>query len=220
LLYNLFTLRNLRLDAASNMLNDTDTDRALIDRLRAGDKSACAECVELHSAGIYRLALHLMQDEAEAEDIVQETFLSAFKAIETFEGRSGLGTWLYRIAYNAAMMRLRRSHPDTVSVDEPELSDDGFETPRQLFDWCCLPEQDFETGEARAQLEQAIRDLPEKLKAVFVMRELEGLSTEDTAEALGLSSVAVKTRLHRARLWLRERLSAYFTELVRVSPEN
>lgn len=201
-------------------MTDTDTDQALLARLRAGDKSACAECVERHANGVYRLALRLLRDDAEAEDVVQETFLSAFKAINSFDGRSKLSTWLYRIAYNAALMRLRRSRPLTVSVDDPELSDDGFETPRQLFDWCCLPEQDFETDEARAQLEEAIQELPEKLRAVFVLRELEGLSTEETAQALGVSAEAVKTRLHRARLRLRERLSAYFTELAGTRQEN
>ncbi len=201
-------------------MTDTDTDQALLARLRAGDKSACAECVERHANGVYRLALRLLRDDAEAEDVVQETFLNAFKAINSFDGRSKLSTWLYRIAYNAALMRLRRSRPLTVSVDDPELSDDGFETPRQLFDWCCLPEQDFETDEARAQLEEAIQELPEKLRAVFVLRELEGLSTEETAQALGVSAEAVKTRLHRARLRLRERLSAYFTELAGTRQEN
>lgn len=202
------------------MTTDHHDEAALIARLRAGDKAACAECVELYSNGVYRLALRLTQNEAEAEDIVQETFLSAFKSIESFEGRSGLGTWLYRIAYNAAMMRLRRGQPVTVSVDEVESGDDGLIVPRQLFDWCCLPEQDFETGESRAVLEQAIRDLPEKLKAVFVMRELEGLSTEETAAALSVSLEVVKTRLHRARLWLRERLTPYFAERARVREES
>jgi RNA polymerase sigma-70 factor (ECF subfamily) len=194
-------------------MSDHQDDNGLITRIRAGDKSACAECVERHSNEVYRLALRLVQDQAEAEDVVQETFLSAFKAIESFEGRSGLGTWLYRIAYNVAMMRLRRKQPLTVSVDETDPGEEGTPVPRQLFDWCCLPEQDFETGESREELERAIRELPEKLKAVFVMRELEGRSTEETAEALGLSLEAVKTRLHRARLWLRERLTPYFTEL-------
>ena len=193
-----------------------DGERQLIERLRAGDKSACAECVERHSAGVYRLALRLMGNEAEAEDVAQETFLNAFKSIGSFEGRSGLNTWLYRIAYNAAMMRLRRARPDTISVDAPDAFEGGFQMPAQLFDWCCLPEPDFETGETRAELEQAIGELPENLKAVFVLREMEGLSTEETAEALGISVVATKTRLHRARLWLRERLTPYFTELAQV----
>ena len=110
-------------------------------------------------------------------------------------------------------MRLRRPNPYTVSVEEKLAYEDGATIPRQLFDWCCLPEKDFETDEVRQKLELAIRDLPETLKVVFVMRELEGLSTEETAETLDLSTSAVKVRLHRARLWLRERLSPYFTEL-------
>lgn len=194
-------------------MSDIDSDRALLARIRARDKSACAECIERHGGEVYRLALRMMRNQAEAEDVVQETFLSAFKSIDSFEGRSGLSTWLYRIATNAALMRLRRADPETVPVDETAAPDDGAAVPRQLFDWCCLPESDFDSAEARAELERAIRELPERLRLVFVLRELEGRSTEETAEALDLSAEAVKTRLHRARLWLRERLSGYFTEL-------
>jgi RNA polymerase sigma-70 factor (ECF subfamily) len=195
------------------MIDNAITDRELVARIQAGDKAACAECIEKHSPGVYRLALRLMQHEADAEDVVQETFLSAFKAIDDFQGRSQLSTWLYRIAYNTAMMRLRKHQPETVSVEETETADDGSLVPTQLFDWCCLPESDFETNETRARLEQAIRELPEKLRVVFVLRELEGLSTDETAKALDISIETVKTRLHRARLWLRERLSTHFTEL-------
>ena len=195
------------------MTDNGISDRALIARIQAGDKAACAQCIEKHSPGVYRLALRLMQHEADAEDVVQETFLSAFKAIDDFQGRSELSTWLYRITYNTAMMRLRKHQPDTVSVEETEAADDGSLVPTQLFDWCCLPESDFENNETRAHLEQAIRDLPEKLRVVFVLRELEGLSTDETATALDISNETVKTRLHRARLWLRERLSIHFTEL-------
>ncbi len=198
----------------------TDSERALLERIHVGDKSACAECIEQHSPAVYRLAVRMMRNEAEAEDVMQETFLNAFKGIDSFRGHSSLGTWLYRIAYNTALMRLRRAQPDVVSVDEPALADEGVELPTQLFDWCCLPEHDFETNESRGELEKAIRELPEKLKAVFVMRELEGLSTEETAEALEVSVEVVKTRLHRARLWLRERLSSYFTELARAGEQE
>ncbi len=200
-------------------MNDTDSDRALLARIRTGDKSACAECIELHSPGLYRVALRILGDEAEAEDALQETFLNAFKSINSFDGRSGLNTWLYRIVYNAALIRIRRRRP-TVSVDEPALDEGGGELPKQLFDWCCLPEQDFDSSETRAQLEQAIGELPEKLKAVFVLRELEGLSTEATAQALDVSEEVVKTRLHRARLWLRERLSGYFVELAHAHTQS
>lgn len=194
-------------------MTSEDSDRVLVERIQRGEKAACAECIERHAPGVYRLALRLTGNAAEAEDVVQETFLSAFKAIDKFENRSSLATWLYRIAHNAALMRLRRARPDQVSVDDEELFGEGFLVPAQLHDWCCLPEQDFESSETRAELERAIKDLPEKLRVVFVMRELEGLSTEETAQALGISIDATKVRLHRARLQLRERLSSYFTEL-------
>jgi RNA polymerase sigma-70 factor (ECF subfamily) len=150
-----------------------------------------------------------MRNEAEAEDVMQETFLNAFKGIDRFDGRAGLRTWLYRIAYNTALMRLRRRQPEFVSVDEALEPEDGSPVPQQLFDWSRIPERDFEKAELRAEMEKAIHELPEKLRAVFVMRELEELSTEETAQALGMKIEAVKTRLHRARLLLRERLSDY-----------
>jgi RNA polymerase sigma-70 factor (ECF subfamily) len=178
-------------------MNEPYDETALLSRIQAGDKAACAECIEIHSPAVYRLALRLMENEEEAEDVVQETFFNAFKAIDSFEGRASLATWLYRITYNAAMMRLRRQLP----------------VPRQLFDWCCLPEEDFESDEVRLELETAIREMPESLKAVFLLRELEGLSTAEAAESLDLSEGAIKVRLHRGRLWLRERLTPYFAEL-------
>ncbi|MFN2187954.1 MAG: RNA polymerase sigma factor [Candidatus Promineifilaceae bacterium] len=194
-------------------MSEEYNEAELIERLKTGDKAACAECIEIHSPLVYRLALRLMGNEVEAEDVLQETFLNAFKSIDSFEGRSGLGTWLYRIAYNASMMRLRRHEPQTVSVDESLDGDGQYVIPQELFDWCCLPEDDFESDEVRDELEKAIGELPESLRVVFVLRELEGLSTAETAEALEISEGAVKVRLHRARLWLRERLSPYFTGL-------
>lgn len=191
--------------------DEDDAERLLLERIRAGDKSACAQCIERYSPMLYRLALRLTGDASTAEDVVQETFLNAFKAIGSFEGRSSLSTWLYRIAANTALMHVRRVQPLMVSVDEV-TTDEDQPVPQALFDWCCLPERDFETAETRAELERAIRELPEKLRVVFALRELEGLSTEATAEALGVSPDVVKTRLHRARLWLRERLSPYFME--------
>ena len=201
-------------------MNENNDETALIERLQAGDKSACAECIEIHSPGIYRLALRLMQNEAEAEDVMQETFMNAFKAIDNFEGRSGLGTWLYRIAYNAAMMRLRKPQQYILSVEETLSEEEGNLIPKQLFDWCCLPEEDFVTDEVQSELERAIQKLPEKYKSVFVLRELEELSTQETAVALDLTPSTVKVRLHRARLQLREQLTPYFTEMAQVSLEE
>jgi RNA polymerase sigma-70 factor (ECF subfamily) len=164
----------------------------------------------MHAPGVYRLALRLVRNEAEAEDVMQETFLNAFRGIDKFDGRSELRTWLYRIAYNAAMLRFRRKQPEFVSVDEAGGADDGTPVPLAFLDWCCLPEKELERTELREEMERAIQELPEKLRAVFVLRELEELSTEETATTLGVTIEVVKTRLHRARLWLRERLSAYF----------
>jgi len=187
-------------------------DQALVERLQAGDQVAYAELVEQHAGQIYRLALRLMGNEADAEDVLQETFLSAFKAIDRFEGRSSLSTWLYRIANNAALMRLRRKEPDQVSIDEPIERDNGDLMPRQFFDFCCLPEEDLMRDEAREVMQRAIEDLSPTLRSVFVMRDIQGLSTQETAEALELSVSAVKSRLMRARLKLREQLSAYFSQ--------
>ena len=195
-------------------MSEPIADSVLLDRIRAGDKAACALCIERHGPRLYRLALRLTNDEAEAEDVVQETFLQAFKAIDSFEGRSGLLTWLYRITYNAALMYRRQAHP-TVSIEDQLQEEVDTTIPEQLFDWCCLPEQDLQAEEVRAELERAIGDLPESLRVVFMLRELEGLSTEEVARTLELSTDVIKQRLHRARLWLRERLSVYFVERVK-----
>jgi len=195
------------------VMSEFDSDRHLLARIHAGDRTACAECIDKHGDNIYRLALQLMQNEADAEDVVQETFMNAFRAIDSFEGRSSISTWLYRIAYNAAMGKLRKTYPNYLSIDETLNEKEGEKiVPRELFDWCCLPESDFATDEVREKLQQAIRDIPETLRSVFVLRELEGLSTQETADALDVSLDVVKTRLRRARLWLRERLSTYFAE--------
>jgi RNA polymerase sigma-70 factor (ECF subfamily) len=160
----------------------------------------------------------MLGDEAEAEDVMQETFLNAFKGIDQFEWRAGLQTWLYRIAHNQVLMRKRKRQPLFVGLegageDAEEGAGEGAATPQQLFDWCCLPEADFATREARGQLEEAIAAMPTTLREVFILRELEGLAGEETAAVLGISLANVKVRLHRARLWLRERLSPYFGEL-------
>jgi RNA polymerase sigma-70 factor (ECF subfamily) len=186
-----------------------------IDSLKAGDRRAFAQMVEEYSPKLYRLSLRMLEDPQEAEDALQETFLQAFRGIEGFEGRSSLGTWLYRIATNQALARLRRNEPQLVSVEEPVTGADGDDAPLDLKDWCCLPEEDFMTAEAQTQLDRAIGGLTGALKAVFVLRDIQGLSTADTADILNISEAAVKTRLMRARLHLRNSLSEYYDERVR-----
>jgi len=188
---------------------------ALLERLQTGDPLAFAQLVEENHGQVYNLALRMLGDPQEAEDVLQETFLSAYKALPGFEGRSSLSTWLYRIASNASLMRLRRKQPDTISVDEPLTLDAGNSLPRQLVDWSNLPEEEFLSSESRQAMDEAVSELPEPLRIVFILRDIQGLSTAETGEVLGLSEGAVKTRLHRARLWLRERLSTYFAERMR-----
>lgn len=185
-----------------------------VEALKRGDKAVFAQVVELYADRLYNLALKLTGDPLEAEDVLQETFLSAYRNIGQFEGRSNVGTWLYRIAYNAAMMQRRKKQPETVSIDEPLTLDDGEDMPRQFFDWCCLPESDLLSSEAIEYMERAIQMLPEALRSVFVLRDIEGLPTAEVADVLGLTIPAVKSRLHRARLFLRERLTEYFSEWV------
>lgn len=188
-----------------------------LEALRAGDRAEFARLVETYYTPIYRLALKMLAHEQDAEDVLQTTFLKALQHIGNFEGRSSLSTWLYRIAANEALMLLRRKRPE-VSIDEdPDEAEGSLPMPEQFTDWCCLPEQEFATNEAKKQLDRAIQKLPEKLRVVFLLRDIEGLSIKETSEALNLTETAVKTRLLRARLALREQLSAYFSE--RLAPE-
>jgi len=181
-----------------------------IEALKSGDRAALAQMVEQYSPSIYRLGLKMLGDEQDAEDILQDTFLKAIKAIPAFEERSSLSTWLYRIAMNEILMVIRkRKHPE-FSMDEEVESDDGVQEPVEIVDWCCLPEKELVDDEARKHLSRAVQDLSPALRSVFVLRDIEGLSVRDTADTLVISEAAVKTRLLRARLQLREDLSGYY----------
>jgi RNA polymerase sigma-70 factor, ECF subfamily len=196
---------------------ETDTSQFSLELLKAGDRAEFARMMDAYYTPIYRLGLKMLGDNADAEDVLQNTFLKALQHLPDFEGRSSLSTWLYRIAANEALMLLRKRRP-TIPVDEnPDDEDDGF-MPTQFTDWCCLPEQEFLTDESKRHLDEAIQRLPETLKVVFLLRDIEGLSIRETSEALGLSETAVKTRLLRARLHLRESLSSYYGE--RLDAEN
>lgn len=191
------------------------TEAILLQGLRAHDQQAFRKLVELNSANVYNVALKILGDQHEAEDVLQETFLNAFQAIDRFEGKAKLSTWLYRIATNASLMRLRkRGRITTYSLDHSLLDDDGSEptAARHLADWSAVPDELLLTAEARAEMERAIADLPESLRVTFVLRDIQGLSGAETAKVLGITVQAVKNRLHRARLRLRERLSSYFVE--------
>ncbi len=194
-------------------------ESALLAALQAGDKTAFAELVATYSPKVYNVALRLLGNPAEAEDALQETFLNAYRSLASFEGRSSLSTWLYRIATNASLMRLRK-HRNAISLDEPIALPDGESLPRQLVDWSQAPESVLLSAEARRTMADAIAQLPDTLRAAFVLRDIEGLSGQETAEVLGISLAAMKSRLHRARLFLREQLSAYFAEQLANEPNE
>lgn len=196
-------------------MNDIESSLSL-DALKRGDRQEFARLVNLYAGPIYRLALKMLNSPQDAEDVLQNTFLKALQSIGSFEGRSSLSTWLYRIAANEALMLLRRQRPE-VALSDAQPDDDENEddyVPREFTDWCCLPEEEFLTAESRQALEDAVQKLPETLRVVFVLRDIEGLSIEETSRVLGLSEAAVKTRLLRARLHLRNTLSVYFSERV------
>lgn len=194
-----------------NETSGTSTELSL-ELLRKGDKSEFARMVETHSSVVYRLALKMLDREQDAEDVLQETFIKAYRALPNFDGRSSLSTWLYRIATNEALMilRKRKGKAVPVSIDEPLELAEGEMEPLQIVDWCCMPEEELMSAEARQYLKEAVDRLPESLKVVFLLRDIEGLSTRETAEVLDLSETAVKTRLSRARLRLRDYLTSYY----------
>lgn len=182
-----------------------------LDLLRSGDRDAFTRLVDETSGHIYRVALQILGDEQDAEDVLQETYIKAFRALPNFEGRSSVTTWLYRIAVNEALMLVRKRKPQSISIDEGAPFDAESESEAmEIVDFCCLPEGELLTSESRKFLDQAIKNLPTNLRVVFVMRDLEGMSIQETSEALGLSENNVKTRLLRARLRLRQELSVYF----------
>jgi RNA polymerase sigma-70 factor (ECF subfamily) len=191
--------------------NTTSQDYSLA-ALKAGDRAAFANMVQVHYELVYRLAIKMLGNPQDAEDVLQETFIKAFKHVKDFDGRSSLSTWLYRIATNEALMFLRRRTLQTFSIDEPMQGDDQEMEPLQIADWCCLPEQELMSEESQRYLDQAISKLPVGMRLVFVLRDIQGLSTRETGEILELSDTAVKTRLSRARMQLRNDLSAYYQE--------
>jgi len=185
-------------------------DIALVDRARNGDSEAFEQLVSRYQRKIYRLARHITDSEEDAEDVLQEAFLKAYEHLEGFQGNSKFYTWLVRIAVNESLMKLRkRKSSRTVSLDE---TPDNGEDPvvREIAVWEGNPEQRYSSEELRGILDKAIEGLKPTFRTVFLLRDVEELTTEETAEALDLSIPAVKSRLLRARLELRERLTRIF----------
>jgi RNA polymerase sigma-70 factor, ECF subfamily len=179
-------------------------------RAKQGDDGAFSDLVSKYERRVFRMAKQITQSDEDAEDVLQESFLKAYTHLDSFQGQSKFYTWLTRIAVNEALMKLRKRKSDrTVSLDEP--TDTGEDTVvREIAVWEDDPEQRYSREELRSLLDKAIEQLKPAFRTVFVLRDIEELSTEETAEALGLSIPAVKSRLLRARLQLREKLTRLF----------
>lgn len=185
-------------------------ESALVERAQAGDGEAFGELMQRYERKIYRLAKNITQNDQDAEDVLQDAFLKAYEHLSGFQRNSKFYTWIVRIAVNEALMRLRKRKGDrSVPLDEP--IDTGEETVnREIAVWDDNPEQQFSQEEYQRILTDAVESLKPDFRIVFTLRDIEELSTEETAEALNISIPAVKSRLLRARLALRERLTRQF----------
>ena len=186
-------------------------EKSLVEALHRGERYACDELVERYRSQIYQAALQLTGNPTEAEEILQETLINACRSVEAFEGRSSLTTWLYRIATNNGLMRRRRPEAPTVPIDSPHEAE-GL-PPVHLPDQTWDPEMITLTDELQTKMEEAMASLPKNLRSVFMLRDLQQLSTKETATLLEISPSNVKVRLHRARQLLRERLAQYIDKL-------
>ena len=192
----------------------TVSDEILVKKSREGDYSSFEELVKRHEKKIYNLCYRLTGSREDANDALQETFLQAFRKLSSFKGKSKFSTWLYRIAVNVCLMRKRKEKKmKTVSLDVPILTRKADEIKRELpDDWSKNPLATLENEEIRGILSNAIDSLPEEYRTVLVLRGVNGFSNEEVAKMLEISLPAVKSRLHRARLFLRDTLSQYFKE--------
>ncbi len=191
------------------------TDNELIDQIRAGRTDALEALVSRYERRVYNLAYRMLGNKEDAEDVLQDTFLNVIRSIDGFRSRSSFSTWLYRVAANAALTKLRqrskREKSEGEFLDQVYSVTESAHSDSKLVDWSDRPAERLLDQEARQVMDEAISELPEIYRVVFVLRDVQGLPASEVAEILDLSVPAVKSRLHRARLYLRNRLSDYFT---------
>ncbi len=188
-----------------------DDDAELINSARTGDKIAFGKLIRKHEKTVYSFAFKICRDKEKAQEAMQETFINAYRGLKSFSGKSKFTTWLYRIVTNnCLMMHRRKSREPLVSLDEMELLGDAGEF--QVPHWGETPHDSVLNKELKEILDKVIQKLPVEYRIVFVMRDVEGLSTKEVGKSLRLSVPAIKSRLHRARLFLRNELNPYFSK--------
>ena len=186
----------------------TATDDELVKRAQNDDERAFGELVTRYESKVYSLAMKMLRNPEDAEDVLQDTFLRAYRGIKSFKGNSTFSTWVYRITANSALMRLRKKQLPQVSIEDA----DEREAPISIADWAPGPVEQLLNQEMQRVMDEAVEALPPEFRQVFILRDIEELSNADVAEILDLSVAAVKSRLHRARLKVRNRLGQYFNE--------
>ena len=184
------------------------TDEELVHDAQAGEASAFDELVRRYTNVVYRILFKILRHEEDTQDALQDTFVSAYRALPRFRQDAKFSTWIYRIATNAALMKARARRTNLVSLDHPS-EDDDVKTAWELPDWSATPDEELLTGETRRVMEDAIQALPPEQRAAFVLHDVQNLSSAETAEAMGITVSAVNSRLHRARVFLRDRIGRY-----------
>jgi RNA polymerase sigma-70 factor (ECF subfamily) len=191
-------------------------DSDLLARLAAGDPSAVEVLMNAYADRVFRLAHSVTRNQADAQEVVQDVFVTVFRKHASFEGRSAVSSWIYRITMNAALNKRRGKRQEletSLEADLPSYLADGHRAGDRAYvlaDWSATPETELLSGESRAVLTRAVESLPDHYRAVLVLRDVEGLSNEEVAAAVGDSVSSVKSRLHRARMVVREQLTRHF----------
>lgn len=195
---------------------DRTQDRQLITRLQSGEETAVHELAERYSPRIFQLAMRHVKNREDAEEITQDVLMKVYRKIDAFRGDSALSSWIYRITFNTAMSRLRTDRAVRVADQErervlaaEESGENRERTPRQQADWSSLPDEELLRLQLRTAIQNAIQELPEIYRAPVVLRDIQGLTTEEASSRLHVKDQTLKSRLHRGRLMLRDKLRAF-----------
>ena len=189
-------------------LSAVETDETLVLRAQAGDTGAFDELVRRYTSIVYRILYKILRHDEDTQDALQDTFVSAYRALPRFRQDARFSTWIYRIATNAALMKARARRTNLVSLDHP-TEDEDARGAWELPDGSATPDQDILSDETRRVMEDAIQALPPEQRAAFVLHDIQDLSSAETAQAMGITVSAVNSRLHRARVFLRDRIGRH-----------
>lgn len=184
------------------------TDEELVQQAQAGESPAFDELARRYTNVVYRILYKILRHEEDSQDALQDTFVSAYRALPRFRQDARFSTWIYRIATNAALMKARARRTNLVSLDHP-TDDSEVGAAWELPDWAATPDQEILTDETRRVMEDAIQALPPEQRVAFVLHDVQDLSSAETAAAMGITVSAVNSRLHRARVFLRDRIGRY-----------